>query len=152
MEKILFDTNILIHLVRGNDIAKKIKTLIDSLSDPQLFISVVSLGEVESLVVQWDWPTPKVVKLKELIRKFICIDIEHNNELQIQNYVSIDAFSQGKKAAPGGSLLKSSSRNMGKNDLWIAATAFALEATLYTMDNDFDHLHEVFFMIEKFKR
>ena len=47
MEKILFDTNILIHLVRGNDIAKKIKTLIDSLSDPQLFISVVSLGEVK---------------------------------------------------------------------------------------------------------
>lgn len=30
---------------------------------------------------------------------------------------------------------------MGKNDLWIAATALAEGATILTADQDFDHLH-----------
>jgi tRNA(fMet)-specific endonuclease VapC len=30
---------------------------------------------------------------------------------------------------------------MGKNDLWIAATAYALDIPLMTADSDFDHLH-----------
>jgi predicted nucleic acid-binding protein len=33
---------------------------------------------------------------------------------------------------------------MGKNDIWIAATASVLNATLITTDNDFDHLNGVF--------
>ena len=31
---------------------------------------------------------------------------------------------------------------MGKNDLWIAATAALTEATLLTSNHDFDHLSE----------
>ena len=31
-------------------------------------------------------------------------------------------------------------RNMGKNDLWIAAIALYLDMDLHTLDNDFDHL------------
>ena len=33
-----------------------------------------------------------------------------------------------------------SARNMGKNDLWIAATALYFDMVLHTTDNDFDHL------------
>jgi tRNA(fMet)-specific endonuclease VapC len=33
-----------------------------------------------------------------------------------------------------------SARNMGKNDIWIAATARVLGATLLTTDKDFNHL------------
>jgi tRNA(fMet)-specific endonuclease VapC len=40
-------------------------------------------------------------------------------------------------------------RNMGKNDLWIAATALLLEATLITTDNGFNHLLPFFIEIEK---
>ena len=32
---------------------------------------------------------------------------------------------------------------MGKNDLWIAATAHASGAVLVTTDKDFDHLHGI---------
>jgi predicted nucleic acid-binding protein len=32
-------------------------------------------------------------------------------------------------------------RSMGKNDVWIAATAKVSDATLLTTDGDFDHLH-----------
>ncbi|MBK9016619.1 MAG: PIN domain-containing protein [Saprospiraceae bacterium] len=42
-----------------------------------------------------------------------------------------------------------SARNMGKNDLWIAATAHATQATLLTTDMDFNHLDGVFFDLER---
>lgn len=44
-----------------------------------------------------------------------------------------------------------SARNMGKNDLWIAATAAMSEATLLTTDNDFDHLDGHYFKVEKLR-
>ncbi|MEM6767041.1 MAG: hypothetical protein AAF655_19040 [Bacteroidota bacterium] len=39
---------------------------------------------------------------------------------------------------------KMSARNMGKNDLWLAATANVLGAPLVSTDHDFDHLKETF--------
>jgi tRNA(fMet)-specific endonuclease VapC len=40
---------------------------------------------------------------------------------------------------------------MGKNNLWIAATAALPGLKLVTTDGDFDHLHEVFFDLQKLK-
>jgi len=151
MDKFLLDTNILIHLMRGRSVAQQVKTYIDGFADPQLFISVVSLAEAESLVVQWKWSSQNIERLIKLMNSFISIDIEQSNQLLINNYIAIDAFSQGKQTAPSGQNLNNSSRNMGKNDLWIAATAYALEATLITTDRDFDHLHNLFFAIQKFE-
>lgn len=37
---------------------------------------------------------------------------------------------------------------MGKNDLWIAATASAFGITLVTTDKDFDHLNGVFLEVK----
>ena len=51
----------------------------------------------------------------------------------------LDAYSQGKlsmRPLPAGM----SARNMGKNDLWIAATALYFDVELHTTDKDFDHL------------
>lgn len=42
-----------------------------------------------------------------------------------------------------------SARNMGKNDLWIAATTAVSNATLITANNDFDHLNFEFIRIDK---
>jgi tRNA(fMet)-specific endonuclease VapC len=38
---------------------------------------------------------------------------------------------------------------MGKNDLWIAATAHVLDLTILTSDKDFDHLNGVYLKVEK---
>jgi len=38
---------------------------------------------------------------------------------------------------------------MGKNDLWIAATAHVTGATLLTTDRDFDHLEPAFLTCER---
>lgn len=56
----------------------------------------------------------------------------------VEAYGDIDAYSQGKIPATQ----KFSARNMGKNDLWIAATAKAFNLPLVTLDRDFDHLGE----------
>jgi len=63
----------------------------------------------------------------ELLRKLPTVDISHDQI--IQRYSEIDAFSVGRdKARP----LRSgqTARVMGKNDLWIAATASVLKAAL----------------------
>jgi predicted nucleic acid-binding protein len=41
-----------------------------------------------------------------------------------------------------------SARNMGKNDLWIAASAMIAQGTLITTDKDFNHLHETLIKVD----
>lgn len=81
-----------------------------------------------------------------LTNDFIVVDI--NVEEIIETYAIIDAYSQGK--------LNDSStftaRNMGKNDLWIAATASALDLTLITMDEDFNHLKDNYIKLNTINR
>ena len=43
-------------------------------------------------------------------------------------------------------------RNMGKNDLWIAATARALNIPLLTTDADFSHLDGTFLELQHIPR
>lgn len=57
----------------------------------------------------------------------------------IEAYVEIDIYSLQH---PDGA------RNMGKNDLWIAACAKASGATLLTTDTDFDHLNPGLLAVE----
>ena len=65
-------------------------------------------------------------------------------------YAQIDAYSQHRNRLFADYTFKTA-RNMGKNDLWIAATAALLGLRLVTTDGDFDHLHEVFFDVQKLK-
>lgn len=55
--------------------------------------------------------------------------------------MNIDSYSQGKSLDKDGNKLTGSSKNMGKNDLWIASTANVLDCTLVTCDGDFTHLN-----------
>jgi len=74
--------------------------------------------------------------LQIFLQKFLIADI--NSRDIIKRYGEIDAFSQGKlKNIPLGN----SSRNMGKNDLWIAATTYITNSKLITSDKDFRHLN-----------
>lgn len=59
----------------------------------------------------------------------------------IDAYAEIETFSQGKHKAKS---LGTTARNMGKNDLWIAATTFTTKAALITTDKDFHHLDQSF--------
>jgi tRNA(fMet)-specific endonuclease VapC len=138
MKKYLMDTNLLfVSLRAGNDWNSRQKEL--NLGESQNFISVVTVGELWSLSLQNNWGAKRIEGLEKLLLQFTVIDI--NIKSVVRKYAEIDAYSQGKLV---GKPLSNSARNMGKNDLWIAATASALDLTLLTTDADFEHLNGVF--------
>jgi predicted nucleic acid-binding protein len=144
MAYIVLDTNVIVMMLRNqafrSDLYQKY-----SLSEHDLIISVVTEGELWSLALQWEWGANRIRLLSQLLQSFIIYPIRVQSI--IQSYAEIDAYSQGKwvkKSLPIGV----SARNMGKNDIWIAATASVLNATLFTLDKDFVHLDKVFLQNE----
>jgi tRNA(fMet)-specific endonuclease VapC len=66
-------------------------------------------------------------------------------------YAEIDTYSQAKHPSKPLAAGKTA-RKMGKNDIWIAATAHVAGPTfhLVTSDHDFDHLNGTFINLIKF--
>jgi predicted nucleic acid-binding protein len=143
----LLDTNILLNIIRKAELAESIRRQFD-FDNPRtiLLLSIVSEGEIRSISIRNKWEAKKISQMQIALSSFAIIPIESRD--LILRYAEIDAFSQGKleeKTLPDGL----SARNMGKNDLWIAATASVLGAKLLTTDADFDHLAQTFLDIEK---
>ncbi len=141
----LLDTNILLLYLRENQrFAAKIDEKYAPLTSPNVSVlSVVSAGEIRSIAIQSQWGARRIAALDRFVSNFPIADI--HIETIIQRYAEIDAFSQGKLP---GSALGMSARNMGKNDLWIAATASVLGLKLLTTDADFEHLNGRFLEVE----
>jgi len=119
----LLDTNVLVHYIRQNEFAKKIDQTYQPFVSPNTSIlSVVSVGEIKALSLKRNWGRQKNQLLQTLVDSLFIADI-HVTTI-INAYATIDAFSQGKlKDVP----LSTSSRNMGKNDIWIAATCTCIK-------------------------
>jgi tRNA(fMet)-specific endonuclease VapC len=140
MKRYLIDTNILILYLRRDTRFAAIDTLYNPLSEAAAsIISVVTEGELRSMALQRHWAIPKMILLEALVKKFLIADI-HVKDI-IDAYAEIDAFSQGKLLTRPVSF---AAKNMGKNDLWIAATASVLKIPLLTTDKDFDHLNGIY--------
>ncbi|MBZ5555624.1 MAG: PIN domain-containing protein [Acidobacteriia bacterium] len=145
MPTYILDTGILLGYVRGAGYAEYIEKKYAVSHPPNIpLISIVSKGEIYSLAIQFGWGDQKKSALEKLLNRIPFADI--NSDQIIQRYAEIDAYSHGKhptKKWPEGG----SPRNMGKNDLWIAATASVLNATLLSIDHDFDHLDGIFLKV-----
>jgi predicted nucleic acid-binding protein len=142
----VFDTNVLIHLIRNSSTWQYIDTQYMPFEQGnQTFISFASVAEVLSIAKQLGWGQTKMNQLAQLFSELEIITVSGNsNDLLIQGYVEIDSYSQGKN--PQIPLPPyTSARNMGKNDIWVASTAYALQAQLITTDQDFSHLDKIFF-------
>jgi tRNA(fMet)-specific endonuclease VapC len=141
----LLDTGLLLGYIRGAGYAEYAERTYALSQPPNVpLISVVSKGEIYSLAIQFSWGSQKRQELDELLRRIPAVDI--NTDRIIHRYAEVDAYSQGKdrtRPLPNGI----SSRNMGKNDIWIAATSSVLNATLLTTDKNFDHLNGVFLTV-----
>lgn len=136
----ILDTNIIILYLREGVLADFVDDKFNPLGDEnEAILSVVSKGELKSLAKKNDWGNKRLEKLETLCDELLITDI--NSEDIIERYAEIDAFSQGRLK---GKISNFSARNMGKNDLWIAATASIVNATLLTTDRDFEHLDGVF--------
>ncbi len=138
MSLYILDTGILVGYARDADYAKYVEAEYSVTHSPNIaIISVVTMGEIRSLAFQFGWGSSKWAIIQTYLNNFPVIQI--NDERIIEKYAEIDAFSQGKHPTmqlPTGI----SSRNMGKNDVWIAATGSVLKATLLTTDTHFKHL------------
>lgn len=142
----LFDTNILVFIIKGHSVIAGLESEIDSDPNGLRIISIVSKGEIESLAIQFKWGEKRLQQLESLLNQFLIVPIDSNQI--VKAYSKIDAFSQGKHPTLR---LSGSSRNMGKNDLWIAATASVTNSTLITVDGDFDHLDKNIIAVRKLK-
>ena len=135
MSRLVLDTNILVGVVREAPFLAEAERRVDLFgADTSAIVSVASLGEIWSLAYQFGWGQKKRGKLTKVLSGLPAAGISPE---VVDRYAEIDAFSQGKLPARP---LKMSARNMGKNDLWIAATASVTGYTLVTADGDFDHL------------
>lgn len=141
----LLDTNIIVIYSRDSEIADRIEEKFQLFDQKNsLAISIVTLGELDALIKKLKLGEKRKQKIDRILNSVAKIGLNHKEI--ISRYGDIDAFSQGKIRHSG---VKFSSRNMGKNDMWIAATASAFELTLVTTDQDFDHLDGVYINLEQ---
>jgi tRNA(fMet)-specific endonuclease VapC len=127
----LLDTNVVVALVRNNQLGQHIDQRYElSTGFHRSAISIVTVGEMYSLASQFGWGQQKQTDLQAILDEIVWIDINHHDVLQA--YGEIDAAS------------KRDGNAMGKNDVWIAATAKASRMTLLTTDRDFDYAHPRF--------
>lgn len=127
-ELLLLDTNVVLHVVRGNEIGQRVDSLFQIRHRPDRpLISVVSIGECLALARYWNWGAAKLATLEQLLRELVVVDIQSREILERFAELHSWAHAHG--------------RALGDNDLWIAATAAAATAHLITTDADFDPLH-----------
>lgn len=148
MERKFLDTGILLHYARGSALYTKIEQEEELQSgNAVLFTSVVNIAEIRSLALQSGWGERKLNLVMNQIQRMLVTDIVAADQLLLKAYVEIDCWSKNK--LPGRQ--RGASNPMGKNDLWIAATTHVLNATLLTLDGDFDHLHDEFIQVKRYK-
>jgi tRNA(fMet)-specific endonuclease VapC len=136
--RVIYDTNILLQILRSPGSMENLQAGFGS-EYIEEYISIVTVDEIRSLAVQFCWGNTRLCKMKELLEELPSIDINTPSVLDL--YVETDCYSKRKHATLVGDF---SAIKMGKNDLWIAATASAYQCSLLTMDLDFRHLHEEF--------
>lgn len=144
MKILVLDTNILLLRLRISDKWQFLKERYE-FDNPSVIpaISSVTIGELLSISKRNNWGSRKLEKLERLLREFLIVPVD--NDKLYETYAEIDAFSQGKSKKYKSNF---SARNMGKNDLWVAATAAVLNAKLLTTDKDFAHLDKLFLELE----
>ena len=142
MRNIVIDTCVIIHIVRDSSSGTNCLAKLAELDpNPNIIISVVTKAELESFSKQNNWGTNKLSNLNLFLSNATIIDIKATDKPLLGKYVQIDGYSKGKLPDNNGDLMIGSARKMGKNDLWIAATASAINVSLMTTDGDFDHLN-----------
>lgn len=133
-DRLVLDTSIVIHYLRADSVGIYVESTYHLRNRGEVpIISIVTHAEVLSFANRRNWGEAKKDRLTELIREFVVIPVD-TQEI-VDEYAKIDNYAT---ALP-------SSQKMGKNDLWIAATASLANARLLTTDRDFERIGGIFF-------
>lgn len=147
MKRYLLDTGILVHYARKSPLFQTIEKNEGLTNQDAIpFISVVTMGEILSFGIQHNWGQSKIQSIKSWLSKLVVLDINSNDSQLLDVYSEIDSYSKNKLIHKQ----LGSSITMGKNDLWIAATAKVANAVLLTIDGDFDHLNGTYLTVKKY--
>jgi len=134
----LLDTNVLLALIRGKDLGKFIRHTF-SLEEPSVrsLISIVTHGEIWALAERNAWQAAKRDALQKMLDSLVTMDL--NAGEIVKEYVEVDQLNRA---------VTSGARQLSDNDMWIAATAKAANASLLTTDHDFLHLHPHYLFVQ----
>lgn len=134
---VLLDTSVVLHLLRGNEIGRRIDEALELRTRAERpLICVVSVGEALAFARRRNWGPVKTTRLEQLLRELVVMDI--NNSAVLTTYAEIHAF------------LVDHGRVLSDNDVWIAAAAAAASALLVTTDGDFAPLDPGYLRIRHF--
>lgn len=147
----VFDTNIVLFYLKNDAIKAEIEERFAPFAEGNsVIVSVATVAEIQSIALQRKWGKSRLAAFADFFETTVIVEVRYDALVKL--YAQIDAFSQGKISSEDGQQLGTSARNMGKNDLWIAATAALTDAVLLTSDQDFTHLDEVFITVELIER
>lgn len=151
MKYLVLDTCAVIHIIRNGKTGADCLNWINSLNpQPIQVISVVTKAELITFSAIAGWQLGKLKFLQKFLKGVTYVDNLHSDNQLIDNYKLIDCYSKNKLPDSNGNFKGGSHNNMGKNDIWIGATALTLNATLLTTDGDFDHLNGNLLSVKKF--
>jgi tRNA(fMet)-specific endonuclease VapC len=127
----VLDTSTLLVLLRGKSLGNLIDRTFGLRASPHLHtLSIVTHGELRVLADRNGWAGLRADALDKALREFVTVDVSGSGI--VDAYRRIEQFNA---AVPAGH------QNMGKNDVWIAATALITGLPLITTDTDFNHLN-----------
>ena len=126
---LVFDTNAVVHLFRRNALGNVLRSTYGlSAREWRPLLSAVTVGELRSLALQWGWDPGRMHQLDSLLRAFPVIDVYADEHSLCEAYAELDWAARRAGA------------KLGKNDLWIAATAKVRNAVVVSADQDFEAL------------
>ena len=143
MSRFLLDTNILLGFIREAPWALRAREDYN-LGDREtlVFTSVICQGEMFALAEKNGWGAKRRAHLVEVLNEIPTLGVGRRSILDA--YARIDAWTHGKPVASLVNLPPPRPAvSMKQNDLWIAATAHAIGATLISADSHFQHLNKI---------
>lgn len=127
----VLDTGVLLNLLRGGELGRQIDHAFGlQAAMYRHTVSIVTHAELKVLALRNEWGEKKVAALKRALDEVVTVNVD-SQEL-VDAYVQVESASSN---VPNGV------KNLGKNDIWIAATALVSGLPLITTDKDFDHLN-----------
>jgi tRNA(fMet)-specific endonuclease VapC len=128
----VLDTPIVLALIRGKALGSRINRAFGlGTSLHRHVVSIVTSAELLVLAERNSWGDAKRAALELALDNLVVVPVD--GEDLINAYVAVSAADH---AHPDGA------RNLGKNDIWIAATALYTALPLLTTDKDFRFLHD----------
>jgi tRNA(fMet)-specific endonuclease VapC len=119
---LLLDTNIFMYMSRGKELGNFLLHNAKLATRRDLATSVVCVAEMNSIIAANKWGEERIDEFENYLKQLTIIDIAYPSSIVTQ-YVAIDGATRHA--------------TLGKNDLWVAATASAFGMTLVTADRDY---------------